>query len=283
MKLPNKNSIFPAVLFIMLSSLAAHGEGPERIVSLAPSITESIYQLGAEERLLAVTSFCNWPPEAKTKEVIGTLTNPNIEKIYSLGPDIILATDGINRSQTIEKLRSLGLRVVIFEGYNNIGDVSKNFVKLGKLLGKEKIALEISGQVEREIKKLGEAIKGRPRPRVFWEVGSRPLVAAGEGSFANEFIRHSGGINIFSETGAEYLRISREEVLRRNPEVIILVTMGNVTKKEKLYWQKFKSLKAVQTNRIYVIDADKVCRPAPLSFLEGLRETVRLMHGDELG
>ena len=276
MKLLIKYCLIVSIVLLVLSSAMA--DEPKRIISLAPSITESLYQLGAEEDLIGVTSYCNYPPEAKTKEIIGTLINPNIEKIYSLSPDLVLANNGINRSQTIEKLKSLGLKVVTFDECNNFDDITKSFIQLGKLTGREEEAKAIVEKVEAEVKSITRKLKALSPVRVFLEVGARPLISVGPQSFTNEFIRYSGGINIFADTSGSHPRVSREEVLKRNPEVIILVAMGDVTEEEKIYWQKFKDLEAVKFNRIHIIDADKVCRPTPIRFLAGLKEVVRILH-----
>ncbi len=278
-----KKTSFIIVFTILLSVLPAGADNPKKIVSLAPSITESLYHLGLEEELIAVTFHCDLPEQTGKKKMIGTLINPNIEKIFSLSPDLVLALGGINRKQTIEKLKSLGLKVVVFGEGNSFDDIARNFVQLGKLTGKEEKAKEIVRKVEAEIVSITRELGGVPHVRVFWEVGAMPLVSVGRGSFANEFIRRSGGINIFANTLVMYPRVSREEVLKKDPEVIMLVTMGNVTAKEKIYWQRFKGLEAVKNGRIYIIDGNKVCRPTPLSFLTGLREVARLLHPEAFG
>ncbi|UCB57238.1 MAG: cobalamin-binding protein [Candidatus Omnitrophota bacterium] len=266
------------LLSLLILPVSAKAETPRRIISLAPSITESLYYLGAEKELIAVSSYCNYPEGARQKEIVGTLTNPNIEKIFSLSPDLVLAVEGLNRTQTIEKLKSLGIKIEVFDAGDSFDDVVKNFVQLGRLIGKEDKAEEIVEQVKKQIKSINNRLKGRWRPQVFWQVGARPLVGAGEKSFANEFIRYGGGENIFSDTAARYPRLSREEVLSRNPDVVILVTMGDITEKEKEYWQKFKDLSAAKARRIYIVDADKVCRPTPVSFLTGLKQVARVLH-----
>lgn len=280
MKALPKVKVFILVLVLSASpaSSLANGGDAKRIVSLAPSITENLYLLGKEEALVAVTSYCNYPPQAKTKEIIGTLINPNIEKIYSLSPDLVLAVNGINRGLTIEKLKSLGLKVVVLKECNSLDDILVDFSRLGEIVGKQKKAKEVRQKVEKEVESIVKRVKDLPQPSVFWEVGAKPLVSIGHKSFANQFIRCAGGINIFNDLSVRYPRVSREEVLRRNPGVIILVTMGDVTEREKFYWQEFKELEAAKFNRIYIIDADKVCRPTPLSFLAGLKEMARILH-----
>lgn len=278
MKLTQRIEILILVLIILLPSAASAWGHPERIISLAPSLTENLYLLESAETLIAVTSYCDYPPQAKTKQIIGTLINPNIEKIYALSPDLVLAVSGINRLQTIEKLKSLGLKVVVFSECNDFDDILNNFIRLAKLIGRQKKAKEIIKEVEKEIDSITKRIKNFPPLKVFWEVGANPLVSIGDKSFANEFISYSGAVNIFAGLSVRYPRVSREEVIRKNPQVIILVTMGDVTNKEMAYWQKFKDLDAAKLHRIYIINADKVCRPTPVSFLTGLKKVVRLLH-----
>ena len=276
---PLRGLAMTAAVFLIALSITAGAEGkPKRIVSLAPSITENLCYLGLEEKLIAVTSYCNYSSEVEKKEIIGSLTNPNAEKIFSLSPDLVVALNRINRPQTIEKLKSLGLRVAVLESGNSFDGIAKSFIRLGKLTDKEKKAEEIVSETKKELAIISGKIRDLPPVRVFWEVGSKPLVSAGGGAFANEFIRRSGGANIFRDTSIRYPRVSREEVLKRNPEVIILVTMGNVTEGEKAYWQKFKDMDAVKNNRIYTIDADKVCRPTPVSFLATVKKVAALLH-----
>jgi len=282
MKLMKKISLIVSFVFLV-PFLCAGSETPQRVVSLAPSITESLYSLGQEEKLVAVTSYCDYPDETKDKKVIGNVVNPNIEKIFSLSPDLILSAGGINRSQTIAKLKSLGLTVVVLETCNSFDDVIRNFDRLGSLMGAEAAAKEITEKVGMEIRSITERLEDVPSVSVFWEVEANPLIGVGGRSFANEFIWRSGGVNIFADASVMYPRVSREEVLRRNPEVIVLVTMGNVTAKEKMYWRKFKDIDAVKDDRIYVIDGNKVCRPTPVSFLTGLKEVATLLHPEVFG
>lgn len=251
---------------------------PQRIISLAPYLTEELYLLGVGERITGVTVFCNYPPQAREKEQIGAMLEPNIEKILSLSPDLVVATKEGNRPRAIRRLQDLGIKVAIFEHARDFSDICKDFIQLGKLVGKEKRAWEIVELVQRRVDLIQDTVKGSLKPKVFLEMGARPLVTISKGAFANEFIRLGGGINIARDAKMRYPRFSREEVLRQDPDVIILVTMGDVTEKEKGNWGRFKNLKAVKDNRIYIIDADIVCRPSPISFVEGLDQIARLLH-----
>jgi len=273
------------LLFIFLFFLSlwqAAALSYDRIVSLAPSITESLLDLGVDKELAAVTVYCDLPEGVEKKEIIGNLTNPNIEKIFSLSPDLVLAIEGVSQPRALAELESLGLKVITFKESGSFEDIVKNFYHLAELISRKEKAVEIINRVKKEIDLISKLTAGKQKLKVFWEAGAKPLVSISKKVFANDFIYFCGGENIFSDSIIKYPRVSREEVLKRNPQAIMLVTMGNVSAKEKDYWKGFKELEAVKNNRIYVIEADKVCRPTPLSFLEGLREVAKALRPDVL-
>lgn len=267
--------IILALFFILLNN--SYAQQPQRIVSLAPSITESLYRLGAEDKIVGLTIYS--PPSlTDKKEKVGTLLEPNLEKIVSLSPDLVLATAQGNRPQTIAKLRNLGMKVFVFKASRSFFEICQNFLKLAELIGKTKEAEEIISEVESKINLIKKRVKDTSQVKVFWEVGSNPLVTTSKQSFTNELIDFAGGINIFADLPAPYAVVSREEVVRRNPEVIILVTMGYVTTEEARFWSKFNMVKAVKNKRIYVIDSYKVSQPTPWIFATGLEEVAKLLH-----
>lgn len=266
--------IILALFFILLKN--SYAQEPQRIVSLAPSITESLYALGVETKVVGVTTYCL--SAAKEKERVGTLLEPNLEKIVSLSPDMILATASGNRPQTISKLRSLGIEVFIFNGSKNFSEICQNFLKLAELVGKTEEAEEIISQAQAKINAIKKEVKNVPRVKVFWQVSSSPLFTISKQSFANELIEFAGGMNIFEDLDTSYPIVSREEVLRRNPEVIILVTMGDVTTEEAYLWSEFNTVSAVKNKRIYIIDSYDACQPTPWRFAAALEKIAKFLH-----
>jgi iron complex transport system substrate-binding protein len=251
---------------------------PKRIISLAPSITEALYLLDVEKSIVGVTSYCKYPKQAQQKEKIGTILTPNIEKIYSLKPDLVLATKEINRPNSILKLQELGLNVVVFDARKDFNDICNQFLQLGKILGKERKAKKIIDDAKKQLTKIQKRIANLPKVRVFWEVGAKPLVSVAKGTFADEIISLAGGINIAKNSKVKYPRYSLEEVIKQDPEVIILVEMGDVTKEEINTWQKFKNMQAVKNNRIHIIEAHNVCAPTPITFVKGVKEVANILH-----
>jgi len=256
-------------------SLRAGVAYPQRIISLGPAITEELYILGAEDRLIGCTVYCQRPPEAKNKEKVGTAIEVNLEKIVSLRPDLVLATS-LTDPDAKEKLKNLGIKTVTFPAAKDFNEICGQFQELGRIVGREKQAAEVAALARKRVDSLGKRIKGLKRPKVFIQVGAKPLVTATGDSFINDSIELAGGINIAKEAGTGLY--SREEVVRRNPDVMIIVTMGIAGKEEKEAWAKYKTLNAVKNGRIYVIDSYRLCSPTPVSFAETLEEIARILH-----
>jgi len=148
-------------------------------------------------------------------------------------------------------------------------------LRLARIVKKEQKAKEIIKQANTEIEVIKKRIKGLPRPRVFIQIGARPLFTAAKDSFINNLIEIAGGINIASSKTGLY---SRERVIEDNPDVIIIVTMGIAGEREKRQWESYKVVEAVKRKRIYFIDSEKVCSPTPLNFVKALKEIVDLLY-----
>jgi iron complex transport system substrate-binding protein len=248
---------------------------PQRIISLSPTITEEIYLLGAEDSLLADTIYCNRPLNAQKKEKVGTVVEVNLEKIVSLKPGLVLASELTNQKAVV-KLKTMGIKVVIFPAAKSFEEICGQFMELGSLLGKEEKAEEAIRDAQSRVDSIKENLKLQKKPKVFMQIGARPLFAAAGGSFLNDFIVFAGGINVVSESRVGLY--SREEVIRSNPDVIIIADMGIAGEQERMSWQKYKNLNAARDNRIYIIDSYKICSPTPASFVETLKEIAGILH-----
>jgi len=251
---------------------------PQRIVSLVPNITEELYLLGAQDRIVGVTNYCQRPPEAQNKERVGAVVEVNVEKILSLQPDLVIASPLTDQKQ-IKKLLDLGVRIDIFQPPQDFEGLCAGFLQLAQLVGREHEAQVIIARAEGELTVMKGKVKGLPRPRVFVQIGEKPLVAAGGDSFIDDFVSFAGGVNIAHEVRTSVY--SREEVVRRNPDIILIAKMGMLGEREKGQWAKYTTIRAVQTDRIYTVDPYRFCSPTPVSFVEQVKELVRLFHGIE--
>lgn len=253
---------------------------PQRIISLAPSLTEGLFLLGVEEKLVGVTTYCQRPPAAQKKEKIGSLTSVDLEKIFSLESDLVLAAS-LTNPKTIEKLKNLKIEVINFSPAKNFSQVCEQFLELGKIVGKEKRAKEVVSKAKNKVGLIKKKVKRLPRQRVFVQIGSKPLFAATKDYVVNDFIELAGGINVAYDLKSGLY--SREKVLKDNPDVIIIVTMGIAGVKEKKTWKNYRALKAAKNNKIYIVDSYKVCAPTPASFVEGLEEIAKILHPEDIG
>jgi len=268
-----------SILFLLNHALALPAPSiPRRIISLVPNITEQLFDLGVQESIVGVTIYCRRPPEAQSKEQVGTVVEVNVEKIISLRPDLVIASP-LSDHRQIEKLQAVGIRVKVFPPPRDFKALCVNFSQIAHMVGKEERAREIIQQAERELAAIKGKVKGLPKPRVFVQIGERPLVAGGGDSFIDDFVNCAGGVNIAREVKTSVY--SREEVVRRNPDIIIIARMGMAGAREKAAWMKYKTIRAVQTNRIYIVDPYRFCSPTPLSFVEQVKELVELFHGPE--
>ena len=268
---------FFAIFAPLCVSSAIHAENNfhQRIISLVPALTEELYLLEAQDRLIANTSYCKRPPAAEKKEKIGSGMKISLEKILYLEPDLVLAKAYSNQKQ-IKKLRNLGVKVKVFPDIKNFSEICEEFIALGKIVGRENKSKQVVCRVKGRVSSIQQGIKGLSKPKVLVQIGAKPLWVATKDSFINNFIELAGGANI-GPPGKSGL-YSREKVLEQNPDVIIIVTMGIVGEEEKKIWQKYKTLNAAKNNRIYIVDSCKVCSPTPVSFVEVLEEIVGLVH-----
>lgn len=244
---------------------------PQKVISLAPSFTKALFLLGVGDRIVGVTIYCKDHVKVQSLPKVGTVMSFDIEKVLSLKPDLIVATPLANRVQ-LDKLEALGIKVLVFKSPDSFRELCEQFVKLGTLFSLDQKALYIVKLAQKEL----EAIKkgAKRSPRVFVQLGTDPIWAAGKDSFIGEAVSLAGGLVPIPGRGGP---VEREEVLKINPDVILIVNMGIVGERERRRWKAFTSLKAVRENRIFLIDPDLYCSPTPLSFVQGVKELYRLL------
>lgn len=258
-----------AFFLMILNNYSYTQKTIQKIISLGPGITFNLYLLGAENMLIGNTRYCIYPEDAKNKKKIGSLVKFDIEKVISMNPDIVLAT-GMANSKQLKKLGKMNIKTHTFEQPESFHQMCEHLIALGKLVNKEKKANKIVDKVKSRLKKILKKSIKKDKPKVFFQIGADPLFTVNKNSFLNDFIEFAGGINIAfdSKTGV----YSREQVLKNNPDIIIITTMGIVGDKEKQIWQKHKTINAVKNRHIYVFDEYKLCSPSIVEFIDTLEE-----------
>lgn len=249
---------------------------PRRIVSLAPFVTEDLYLLGADDRLVACTTFCNRPVAAQKKPRVSTAVKPNIEKILSLEPDLVLSSELID-PRSISQLRQLGIRVKTFPVAKNFSEICRIFMDIAVLAGEESAGRSVIKNAEARVRLIQDSIGKSPGSpvRVFMQIGMKPLFTVIRDTFLHDYIQLAGGMNIAEDLSSGM--ISREVVLRRDPDIILIVSMGEYHDSEKTLWMSHRRMTAVKHRHVFVLDAEKVCSPTPATFCDSLEEIAGLI------
>ncbi|MBI4297050.1 MAG: cobalamin-binding protein [Chloroflexi bacterium] len=253
-------------------------ETPHRIVSMAPSNTELLFALGLGSKVVGVDDFSDYPPQAKETAKVGGFI-PSLEKIVALEPDLVLGI-GETLPEYASTLEARGIPVVILQP-KDIEGILADIELVGAITGARKEARELATEMRREVNAVVTKAQGSPRVRVFYEIdGSDPVRpwTAGPGSFIQALIEMAGGANIASEAAGPWVQISAEEIVRADPQVILLGDAAYGTTVESVKRRPgWGGLSAAKVGAIYPIDADITTRPGP-RIVQGLKEIARLVH-----
>ncbi|MCX7995600.1 MAG: cobalamin-binding protein [candidate division WOR-3 bacterium] len=252
------------LIFLLLIVILNCKESPKtaglRIVSLSPAMTEVIFAIGAGEYLAGVTTYCDFPDSAKKIYKVGDFSNPSIERIVALKPDFVIINLPEQRKIKNE-LEKLGIKVFITEP-RRLEDIYKEIKELGRIVKKEREADSLMNFMKEIIKP-----KSKKKKRVYIELSPRPLITIGRDSYLNELIEMAGGENIFADLNKDYPAVKQEEVIMRNPEIIIVFHPEDVV--NRLGWG---TIRAIKEKRVYRgLNPDYFLRPGPRLVL-GFRE-----------
>ena len=258
-------------------------EHPERIVALAPSITEIVFALNAENRLVGVTRFSDYPEAAQRLPKVGSYVHLDLEKIVSLGPDLCIAVKDGNPISVIRRLEALGIPVYAVDP-RDIDAVLDTIVEIGRVLDAKPRAAALAGDLRRRIEQVRSKAAAAPRkPKVFFQIGITPIVSVGTETFIHELIGLAGGVNLAAGS-TPYPRFSREQVLAMAPEIFIITSMarGEVFAQVKAEWMQWPSMPAAKSGRILLVDSNLFDRASP-RLVDGLEELARIIHPDIFG
>jgi iron complex transport system substrate-binding protein len=264
-------------------------DGPvNSIISLAPSNTEIVFALGAGDKLIGRTDFCNYPPEAASVESVGDFWGPNKEKVVVLNPDVVLATKANYQSGDTAWLEERGLKVVTLDP-KTLVDILADISLVGQITGKEARAGEVVADMQSRIDYVRQGTAGlsdSQRPRVFHITWHDPVWTVGQGSFIDALIEIAGGVNIFHDV-AEDAQVDLETAVIRDPEMITVFT-GHGDAKNEIYDyvtagdSPFKTTGAYRDGRVYLVDADLASRSGP-RIVDALEIYARVIHPEIFG
>lgn len=253
-------------------------QNANRIIVLTPALTEVVFALGYGDRVIAISNHCNYPPEAASKQQVGGPDEKklSLERIVDLKPDLILGDNGF-QVQVMETLKRFKLNVAGLQA-DSIAEVGKLLNDVESLLGETPASRKAIHEWNQKVKALKVNRYSNP-PSVLMIVGEQPIFTAGPGSITQEIIERAGGKNLFSDVKQKYLTVNEEEIVRRNPDVIVLVRPKNpeAKKAEVLARPSWQTIAAVKNGRILFIDEDTSSRPGP-RLLDAVRELETALH-----
>jgi iron complex transport system substrate-binding protein len=252
----------------------------DRIVSMAPSLTEILFALGFDREIVGVTIFSDYPPAAAEKPKVGSFWQPNIEAVVAARPNLVMTLGFGQQKDIAERLKRIGYNTLAV----NIEKVSDLFPAIGKIAaatGRQHQADDLAGGIKDKLNALSALVGALPKVRVLWVVQRVPLRVAGRDTFVNEMIELAGGENAMGRTVHKYPPIGAEQVIACGADVIIEPAMGREdldAQREQalMHWSKFRNLPAVRDNRIYVIRGDTTSRLGPRLY-EGAETIARCL------
>ncbi len=242
-------------------------KAPERIVSLAPSNTEILFGLGLGDRIVGDTDYCNYPPGARNKSRVGSITNVNVEKVIALDPDLIFAAH-LTKKETVDRLDAMGYTVIAGEP-KNASDVFKLIRLMGDVTGERDNATRLLDSLNASIGNIARATSGlneSQKPGVLLIVYTDPIYVAGSSTYGDDLIRMAGGRNVASSVSG-YYKMNKEKIIEANPDVII-VTNAEGMETQHTYFKNasepwMMTLAAVKNGNVYGLDSDTLSKPGP--------------------
>ncbi|HDS16222.1 MAG TPA: cobalamin-binding protein [Proteobacteria bacterium] len=249
-----------------------------RLLPLTPGLAEILFALGLDERIVGVTEFVSHPPAAREKPKIGSFYNPSLEKILALAPDLVLAGSEHQDDKVCAALEKFSIPVYRSHPVD-LNSIYRSISNLGEITGTLPRAQEIILQMKRKVAEVERRVAGRPRKRVFYQVGVDPIVTVNHTTFAADLIHRAGGILVTAANPVRYPVYAFEKVIVDAPEVIIISSMSPNTNYQRFRqsWLRWSTIPAVRNGAIYVIDSDMVDRPSP-RIVDGLVRLAGFIH-----
>jgi iron complex transport system substrate-binding protein len=248
----------------------------DRVVALAPNLTEIVFAIGAGDRLVGRTSYCDYPAEAKAIAEVGDTLQPSLERIISLKPQVVLVSRASQLEVFTKQLQSHDIAVFVTDPHDLEG-VFSSIEKVGEILGQSDKAKEVVERLRARARAVQERVKDATPVRVFYQLSAQPLYTAGRDSFVNDLIRRAGAISVSGDVPGAWPKYSAESALATRPEAIILPTGGSMGDMNTTVAEPLKRSPAALHGRVYKINDDHLVRPGP-RVVDGLEAMARALH-----
>lgn len=271
-----------AVIPLLMSVLSAGGRpavaGVGRIVSLAPSVTEILFALGVGDRVVGVSTHCDYPPQVAGRTRIGTFLSPNVERILAQKPDLVIGVPSPGNRTSVADMQGLGLRVLVVAP-EGVASILASIRAVADAVGVPAEGERLVEELQRDLQRIGAVVATASPRRVLMLVGREPLVAVGAGSYLDELLRLAQATNVAATAQGRWPNVGLEFVLDAAPEVIIDAAMGSERTDDdarQTFWASFPVIPAVRDGRVYGYPRLELLRPGPrvAQALEGIAQVV---------
>ncbi len=250
--------------------------GPQRIVSLAPAITETLFAVGAGAEVVGVSQYCDYPPEVAKLPKIGTFLTPNIEAIAGLRPTIVIGLQTSSDLREIRALNAMGYQTLMVDD-NSIAGIEAGIVIIGNAIGRAAAARALIDRIHLRIAAIQERLRAVRDRRVLMVVGHQPMVAVGTGTYLDELLTMARATNIAAGSAQTWPRLSLEYIIAMRPEVILDGQMGTDPDLPSAFWAKYPTIPAVRDHRVTGYPEDPTLHPGP-RIVQTLELLARLIH-----
>ena len=248
----------------------------ERVITLAPNLTEIVFAIGAGDRVVGNTSYCDYPAEAKNVAKVGDTLHPSLERIIALRPQVVLVSTASQLEVFTQQLQSQNIAVFVTDPHNLDG-VFKSIEQIGRMLGQDQQAQALVQKLRDRTNAVEQAVKPTQPVRVFYQLSAQPLYTAGRDAFVTDLMRRAGAVSVTGDVPGAWPTYSNESALAAKPEAIILATGGSMGPANADVAEPLRSSPAAQTGRVYKINDDHLTRPGPRA-VDGLEEMAHALH-----
>ena len=249
-----------------------------RLITLAPNLTEIVFAVGGGDRLVGRTSYCDFPAEAKSIAEVGDTLHPSLEKIIALKPQVVLVSTSSQLEVFTQQLQDQNIAVFVTDPHDLEG-VFKSIGQIGEILGEKEQATLLVNKLRERAKVVGDALKYESPVRVFYQLSAEPLYTAGRDAFVTDLMRRAGADSVTANVPGAWPKFSNESALAAKPDAIILPTGGSMGASNSKVTEALRRSPAALQGRVYKINDDHLARPGPRA-IDGLEEMARALHPD---
>jgi iron complex transport system substrate-binding protein len=250
----------------------------DRVVSLAPNLTEIVFAIGAGNRLVGRTSYCDFPPEAKAVAEVGDTLHPNLERMIAVKPQVVLVSTASQLEVFTKQLEGQNIAVFVTDPHDLEG-VFRSILQIGEIVGEQDQANSLVQKLREQTNAVEQAVKQKPPVKVFYQVSGEPLYTAGHDAFVTDLMRRAGAASVTADVPGAWPKYSNESALAARPDAIILPSGGSMGEANSNVAEALRQSPAVLHGRVYKINDDHLARPGPRS-VTGLEEMARALHPD---